>query len=409
MKRFGILFVAILVIGYLAHAVLADDTAVTEISDGAPVEPAEVVVEPVVETVVETVVEQPQMEATTVPAPMISTIVPPEIAPAIMGSVALTANTPRAEMNTSFNVTVMAQDMQNVANTSITCQSNPAILRGEAATLGDGLAAAQAGLTDLGFQADGSWTVNIDAMNNVSNSTGIWWQMRYQVVGVGQDMVTCRVSATHMDGSAFLLTADVVGVSVEGFDNAPSADAVAPEVLEVIEEPPAGAVEIAPVEEVAPVTVDTTTIETVTEDVSVMLADVSGQVLSANSLVGATVTLAGNGMQQIATVQADGLFTLRVPTGEYRLIVTAANHTPYIAPIIVTDTNYVIPAITLEMSQTEAEEVDDTVDMGDVQLVIENFGLAVPPAPATLDLNADSQIDIYDLSILGANLNLAGN
>ena len=39
----------------------------------------------------------------------------------------------------------------------------------------------------------------------------------------------------------------------------------------------------------------------------------------------------------------------------------------------------------------------------DVALVIENFGLTVPPAASAADVNGDQVVNIYDLALVSAN------
>jgi hypothetical protein len=108
------------------------------------------------------------------------------------------------------------------------------------------------------------------------------------------------------------------------------------------------------------------------------------------------------------TTGADGTFSFaNVIVGEYAVVASAALHLSLAQAASVTadgsllDLGYEV----LRAGDTDGNQV---IDLADAAAIGANFGVAVPPAPAFADLNADGQVNIRDLVLVGGNFGLTG-
>ena len=71
--------------------------------------------------------------------------------------------------------------------------------------------------------------------------------------------------------------------------------------------------------------------------------------------------------------------------------------------VVISEQPLVLPIIMITGGDVDGNAV---IDIADVILIVQNYGLTVPPASPSLDLNGDAVIDLLDLTIVSANFSL---
>ncbi len=286
----------------------------------------------------------------------------------------------------------------------VECAVDPAVLSGTSLTEGSAFTSADSYLVNQGFQPDGHWLIAGSRLhpNPAVEGNALVAMLVYSVVGFGDSAVTCEALAVDRDGRDLPLT--VVNATFDGIE--PPA---------VTEEP---TVEPTPTEEVTP---EPTATATPTEEPTVVptetptpgLLSVVKGVLAYQSrtdqsgIVVRLFKLDGTLVAEVIT-GADGAFSFgNVVMGDYAVVASAALHISVAQAASITadgsllDLGYEV----LRAGDTDGNQV---IDLADAATIGANFDVVVPPAPAFADLNADGQVNIRDLVLVGANFGLTG-
>ena len=263
--------------------------------------------------------------------------------------------------NAVFPLIITAEGLSNVPQMTVTCQNDPAILRGIRATPGDLLLGEHIALSDSEFQTNGQWQLTGIQINPAPSlpNTGVLWYLDYQVIAVGVTSLVCWIQLVEHTGQSLPVTITSDEMIIEGYRD----------------------------ETAVPPTVE--------------IMHLSGSVVSSLPLEQATVTISRTAMQESTAMASDGTFAFDVPPGDYQLTVTASHHLPVVVEVVISEQLLALPTIMLTGGDVDGNEV---IDIGDVNLIVQYYGFTVPPASSSLDLNGDAVIDLLDLTIVSANL-----
>ena len=448
--RRWMLLVSLILVGCWIQAVLAQDAAATD-EPTAPlaeitlvptsVEPAQFLATPIPALpVLEAALLAPSpiapseatLEVLLLPPPILSvevTLPPPPLVstpmPSTSASITIVPSAVRAPENSVISLLFVGEGLANVSGVAITCQSDPTRLLGTQALPGGWFSADQVMVTDSGFQADGQWALMAVQSGSAGefSSSGDLWSLNYQMIASGLTQIMCAVSVFDRGGELLPVTTAETTLTLEGYQDVavalPTVEAPAeiplmptPEATQDFDQVEVTA-EISPTEvaptpestaEVNPTVEDAATLE-VTEvptapDTETVLSHLSGSISASEPLMEAFVTITGVDGQQTVAVQADGSFAIDILPGRYEIVFSAPHYLSYTLEGFIP-----IEPVTLAPVRLTPGDVGENgiVERSDVTLVIENFGLTVPPAPSVADLNGDGMVNIYDLVIVSAN------
>ena len=404
-KELWIFFLSLLLVACLASVTRAQDGAPTEeptlVPANTPTEdPADLVsptlthtltisttptpLEPTVLATVPSITPASPTPALTLTPPM-STTTPTPLEPTVLATVpsitpasatptltftpipppprlGITANETRLPENDTLLVMITAEDLPNVYQMALTCQTNPTILRGIQTIPGDLLPGELIILSESGIQTNGQWHLTGTQINLAPElpNTGVLWYLMYQVIGNGITPLTCWMEFAEYAGQTLSMTIPSVEVTIEGYQTDDSVPL--------------------PVENVR----------------------LSGYVQSSLPLENATVTMANAAMQETIAIANDGAFAFALPSGDYQMTVNALRHLPFVLEVAISEQPLALPVIVLTGGDVDGNAV---IDSADVALITQHYGFTVPPATQSLDLNGDAVIDLLDLTIVSANLN----
>jgi endo-1,4-beta-xylanase len=105
---------------------------------------------------------------------------------------------------------------------------------------------------------------------------------------------------------------------------------------------------------------------------------------------------------------ADGGYSLSdIVSGEYTLRFSGPQHLDLLRPIVVSASG---TPVEVESNKLRAGDIDGSgsIDIIDAMFIAANLGLDAIPEIAYIDLNADSQINVRDLVLVGSNFGLVG-
>ena len=445
--RRWMLLVSLILIGCWIQAVLAQDAAATD-EPTAPlaeitlvptdipptsVEPAQPLATPIPalpaleaallapspiapsETTLEVLLLPPpilSIEVTLPPPPLVSTPTPSE-PPSTSASITIVPSAVRVSENSVISLLFVGEGLANVSSVAITCQSDPTRLLGTQALPGEWFSANQVMVTDSGFQADGQWVLTAvqSSFAGEFSSSGDLWSLNYQMIASGLTQIVCAVSVFDRGGELLPLTTAETTLTLEGYQDvavvevtaeiSPTEVAPTPESTQDATSP---APTLESTAEVNPTVEDAATLE-MTEvptapDTETVLSNLSGSISVSEPLMEAFVTITGVDGQQTVAVQEDGSFAIDILPGRYEIVFSAPHYLSYTLEGFIP-----IEPVTLAPVRLAPGDVGENgiVERADVTLVIENFGLTVPPAPSAADLNGDDMVNIYDLVIASAN------
>jgi hypothetical protein len=132
---------------------------------------------------------------------------------------------------------------------------------------------------------------------------------------------------------------------------------------------------------------------------------ISGSFVYQNSPDNAGITVAllsqGTPVTQVVTGANGAYQFINVPAGSYTVRATAPQHLTYTQDVTVSGQPVAIQPVTLMAGDTDN---NGTIDVTDASFVGANYSMAAPPAPSTVDLNRDQQVNISDLVLVGGNI-----
>ncbi len=312
---------------------------------------------------------------------------------------------PAANPGETVSIQLNLYNVANVYGLQATCQVNPAVLTGSTYSEGE-FNSGNSFFVDHQFQSDGSWLV---AASRLQPSTPIngnvtAFNLNYTVTGTGDSTVTCSALAVDQNGREVALV-----VENGAFDG------IEPP-LET-EEPTAAPPTLTPTVTVIPPT--ETPLPTHTPEVPAntpvpaALSSINGSVAYQNRPDNAGIKVAliepqGTPPVELVT-NADGSFSFTdVPVGEYTLQYSAAGHLAVTQQaVIVASDGLIVDAGTRTLRAGDTDQ-NGAIDLQDAALIGANFGISVPPAPSTTDLNGDAVVNISDLVLVGGNFGLTG-
>lgn len=311
----------------------------------------------------------------------------------------------------------VALDLVNVSGVyglQVECAVDPAVLTGTGLTEGTAFTSADSYLINRGFQPDGHWLIAVSRLHPNPAVTGNAQvaTLVYSVVGFGDTDVICHALAVDRDGRDLPLT--VMNAAFDGIEPPVVTEepTVVPTPTEMpTVEPTAIPTETPTVEPTMIPTVEPTAIPTETPTPG-LLSVVKG-VLAYQSrtdqsgIVVRLFKLDGTLVAEVTT-GADGAFSfVNVVVGDYAVVASAALHLSLAQAASVTADGLVLD-LGYEVLRAGDTDGNQVIDLADAAAIGANFGVAVPPAPAFADLNADGQVNIRDLVLVGGNFGLTG-
>jgi Glycosyl hydrolase family 99/Calcineurin-like phosphoesterase len=289
----------------------------------------------------------------------------------------------------TVNVDVHLHEVANLYGLQVECQVDPTVLIGTIRADGDAFNASNSFFIDNGYQADGKWTVAATRLqpNTPINGSAKAFTLSYAALVAGDDKLTCSVLAVDSNGK--LLPVEVLNISSS---SAPTPQPTAEPTIALIVEPT-----IEPI--IAPTVV-------VNSDPGVMgtvsgVAALPGR-LDNMGIIVSLYSITGALMDDVTT-DATGSFSFTgVVPGEYKLLLRAPQYIPLVVDAIIGGDG---GAVNVGDVMLRSGDTDDNgvVDLLDATFIGANFGVNVPPAPTSADLNADLIVNIADLVLVGGN------
>lgn len=378
------LFLAILLVGLLVHSALADESEPVE----EPM-PAEETAEPVEILPTEIVPEVVLPEPTPMPTEIVPEVVPPEPTALPVTSIDLITSATRLPANAMLSAIITGENLSGFNHFALTCQVDPAILRGILSVPGDLLPVDQVVVSDSGFQADGQWQFTAAYLNSALPAAGVLWSLNYEVIGTGFTSLLCWIQAVDASAQLLPVTIPAAGLTIEGYE---------------ISAPPIGVETVSTLVPIESVVVEPA-LEAAAEMPLVATSHLSGYVESLFPIMEITVIMRGAALDAATPVDSDGAFAFDLPPGDYQLTVKAPYHLPYTLNIVISELPLMLPAIKLTGGDVDSNAV---IDAADTDLIIRNYGLTVPPAPPAADLNGDGIVNLFDLTLVSAKINQIG-
>lgn len=270
-------------------------------------------------------------------------------------------------------------NVQGLYGMETRCATPGGILQGLSRSDGEGFNSGNSFFVDQGYNASRSeWVIAASRLMPAAPISGnaLAYAITYQLVGSGTPSVNCAVRAVDRNGRDLALP--VVNGTLSG--SAPA-----------IVEPPV----INP-----PVLIE------LPEQFSTVAGVVSYQNRHDNS--GITVELLSADYTPLAqlTTTATGVYLFTdVPSGSYILRASAPGHLGVLRDVQIAGDGEIID---LDTDTLVAGDTDNNgrIDLLDASFIGANFNLQSPPAPATVDLNFDNQINISDLVLVGTNFGM---
>lgn len=378
-KRWGAALLCAALMGFMGRMVWAQDEVPTEVP---------------VETLTDIATDEssepentptPSPEPTTIPVAATATDVPG--LPAI---ITMTTNGTQFSQDSSFLLVFTGQNLSHAHGLTISCQADPSLLLGLQALPGILFDAQTDTIIDAGFQADGSWLFIVTSPVDLG-AAGTLAYFNYQVVGYGTGSIQCQFQLTDANGQPLPLAANEASLSIQATQNliVPTATTAAPLPI--------------PTQAIVNPSISPTPVSTVVVPTAEPTTRLLGQMDASVPLAQTTVMVVGLTLQAAVELQADGSFDLDVPYGDYQVVVAASGYLPYVLNITATAPELVLPLITL--NPIGSSNIIPAVAGPNVDVVLENFGMTVPPAPTSADLNGDQVVNIYDLVIASAGSN----
>lgn len=305
----------------------------------------------------------------------------PGITPA---RVETTVDTADLMLGDKLVITMYIKRLVNVYSVATICQVNPTILGGSQLTLGSQFTSADVEVRNSGFQQDGQWVFAATGLSAGStvNEGGILWQLEYEVINIGQSSINCTVSVTDSDGRPLLLNAADIELAVVNFPTAVSPTST--QAAHQLNDNPI----ITP-------TVNSTVVEVATNQ-----STLSGHIILSNPSLYATITISDIIIKSPSTAP----FSVNLPSGEYQLSISAPQHLPVIIDVTLGSELEILPAIHLINGDVNS---DGVIDKTDIDLVAHNLGQDASQIIPSADLNGDGQVNIRDLVLVSAHLDLS--
>lgn len=315
------------------------------------------------------------------PTPIPPTPVPPTPPPGSPAIVVEVSPTDAVQGQT-INVALKLYNVSGVYGLQTQCLVDPAILKGTARADGDGFNSNNSFFVDNGFQPGGSWLVAASRIqpNTAIQGNATAFTLAYDVVGIGDGKLACSALAVDQNGHDLAL--EVINGS---YISQPI----------ITEEPPTEV----PVEPTPTNTPD-----------PAMLSTISGIARYQNrpNNAGILVEIYKPDQTKVSEVVTgtDGGFSFGgLAIGSYNILITAPQHIPSLAPVVVDADGKIIDAGTTVLSAGDTDD-DGKIDIVDATFIGANFGLEGADTPANADLNSDDRVNISDLALVGGNYGL---
>lgn len=301
----------------------------------------------------------------------------------------------------TVNVAINLVKVSNLYGLETRCTVNPAVLTGTTRNDGAGFNASNSIFVDQGFKAQtGEWLVAASLKRPATpiNGDATAYSLSYTVSSAGSSPVNCAVLGVDATGKDVPL--DVINGSYSGGTQpTPTTPPVQPTAIPTQPVPT--------FEPTQPVPTIEPTIPVVTlEPTPGTPGTISGSFAYQNSPdnAGITIELLSQGTPAAQVVTgANGAFQFTdVPAGTYTIRASAPQHLGFTQDVTVDTSGQ---PVTVETVTLMAGDTDDngTIDVTDASFVGANYSLAAPPAPSTVDLNRDQQVNISDLVLVGGN------
>ncbi len=390
-----IFFTGILLLAHLAQIAFAQDTPTEEptVAEATTTgTPTDIPTATEMATEVPVTAEATEISPTEVPTdvtPVQPTQIPP---PLPLPDVRLVSDGNPVAVNGMLTVSVQAANLSGVYGAALLCLVDTNYLQGTQAIVGDLFTPEQLTILDNGFQPDGQWAIIASQGDKAPElaATGTLWTLNYQITAAGATTLTCQIQLADRIGQPLPITSNILTLAVESYQPVTLPDAATtavplPDVVVPTAELPTAIPAI--IVTAAPTPIPTFHLQ--------------GYIATPYPLPEVTITLNSAQGQQSVRLASDSSFSFDLPSGIYQLTITVPYHLTYLTTVTLAGQPILLPLITLQNGDIDSSGHIDTADAG---FIIQNFGLTANASNAAADLNRDGIINIYDLTILSANI-----